>query len=220
MHNQEQPHEIQYESTGWGSLSEARNQSGEWLDFKQGQGDSAVLRIVEVIGTRTKQFRNSKPRKVLEMSIEVFSHNSEEYNPPRMMRTNPNAAWCNEIRKEAESVAVTAGWDETPQTFHEYADEISNYWLRITRNDSTQTNRGHLDVENLGHVNGTKQLDTVDTTDRHLDLINRSINPTELRKAFGEAWTSTKDEDKRNTYKSAYDNRSKILSDLENDVPF
>ena len=212
----------EYTSTGWGAMSDTKSDSGNWLDCKQGQGDTHVVRIIEVHGIRMKSFRGGRPNKHLEMSLELWESNGEKFDEPQIVKTNPRASWCGQIRKESERLAAEAGWDGDARTFGKYANEIGNYYLRLTRNDDPNTNRGYIDVENLGHIDD--QGDDTGTAapaatnnDPHIAAINGAESEDDLRAAFSAAFTSTNDPAQRAAYKAAYDQQKALLSD---NIPF
>lgn len=223
MQNAYDQNEVQYESTGWGAMSDTKTSSGEWLDFKQGRGDTHVLRILEIHGIRMKSFRGGRPNKHLEMTVELWESNGEKFNPPKTVKTNPRASWCNELRKEAERVASSAGWDGQPKTYGNYANTIGDYYIRVTRNDDVNTNRGHLTVQNLGHLDdqgddtGTKPPAN---TNSHDIAILQAQTQDELRDVFGAAWQSTTDKAEREAFKALYEQQKEAIDSGNTDVPF
>jgi hypothetical protein len=154
MSNEYDNTEENYTNTGWGALDDVQRGSAglAWLDFRQGRGDTADLRLLEIKGVRQKQFKSDPPYQVLEMKIEVHSRNGQPCAPTEHM-TNPKSAWCINIKKTINEIAKKHGWDGAPQSLGQYAEHVPSYLMKWTRNDDPKSRMGNIDVEIIRNIN-------------------------------------------------------------------
>lgn len=211
---------IEYEATGWDALEDTK--PSDWLDFKQGQGDTHVVTIDRILGTRMKSFRGAPPKKHLELECTLYSSNGVDFDPPRKVKTNPRASWCGQIRKVAEELARKHGWDGSRNSYGEYAAVLHRYYLRITRNDNPVTNAGKLDVEILGDIDAEAGPEAPPTPGvaNHFHAIENAGTIEDLQIAFRKAWTSTTNVGSRDEFKAAYESRKHVLNNGDQAIPF
>ena len=191
-----------YDMTGLNALRETSGGgAGEWLDFKQGRGDTHVVRIVNILGVRAKAGYKGAIKKVLEMDLELFESNGQVFNPPKMVRTNPTAHWCKPITACIDTIAKEGGWDGNERTYAQYAANAYGRILRMTRNDNEASKVGRIDCENIGSANDyqntsedqpfdTKENESIDS---HVINIRGASTLEELKIIFTEAYRSTRD---------------------------
>jgi len=208
--------EIVYESTGWDSLNEIQRSGAglPWLDFKQGQGDTATLRLLEIKGTRSKSYKGGEPYQVLEMRVEVHSRNNVDCTPEEHL-TNPKAAWCLGIKGAINSIAKKNGWNGNPSELGRYASFVPNYMMRWTRNDDRDTRMGKIDVDILGEV-GETPFDSPE------DALISKIQSAKTIAEMDEAFKNTKEweglpPDVKDTIRGLY---AKRKEEIGQDIPW
>jgi hypothetical protein len=212
---------IEYQNAGWGALDDVRKGGNlPWLDFQQGRGDTAIVRLLEIKGTRQKSFKGGEPFQVLEMRVEVHERNGEQVKPEENL-CNPKSAWCIGIKKAVNEIAKNEGWDGDPATLGDYAEHVPFYTMRWTRNDDPQTRMGNIDVEVLGRIDAVTDIGFDDTpakpnTPQVFEALDAATSVDELDTIIKLAWKDL-DQTQRSKAKAAYEAK-KI--DITGDLPW
>ncbi|QDP55280.1 MAG: hypothetical protein Unbinned400contig1002_10 [Prokaryotic dsDNA virus sp.] len=208
---------IEYKTSGWDAINDVRKGGGlPWLDFKQGRGDTAMLRLLEIKGTRQKSYKGGEPYQVLEMRVEVHERNGMEIAPEEHM-CNPKSAWCIGIKKAINEIAEREGWDGNPGNLGNYAEHVPFYKMRWTRNDDPNTRMGNIDVQILGRIDSKEEDVPFHTEeDQAFEAIAAATSVDELDAIIKLCWDKLTPEQKVNA-KARYEAKK---SDLTGDLPW
>lgn len=213
---------IEYDSSGWDALDTVRKGGSlPWLDFQQGRGDTAVVRLLEIKGTRQKSYRGGDPYQVLEMRVEVHERNGETIKPEIHM-TNPKSSWCIDIKRAVNEIAKKEGWDGSPETLGKYAEHVPFYLMRWTRNDDGVTRMGNIDVDLQDRIDSPLDVPFHEEED-HTDFFNAlktANNLEELDTTIKLGWKALPQAE-RIKAKKAYETKKAELEAIDlGDIPW